>query len=128
MTSAATWIVLLCNLCFAVADAVWDSGEQNWAMITFKVENLSGLQAKISLYVNGEYLGGNQKECVMSEFTTTFNTYLGYTGNAPSGYIYFDGKIDDVRIFNKVLEPNEVWQLYYNVEGAQGQYFLAGNN
>ncbi|MHC4479007.1 MAG: LamG-like jellyroll fold domain-containing protein, partial [Planctomycetota bacterium] len=38
--------------------------------------------------------------------------YIGKWGGEDSNS-YFDGEIDDVRIFNRVLGPNEVNQLYY---------------
>jgi hypothetical protein len=66
------------------------------------------------------YLNGNQEIKTLTRsagkaYATTAGLQLGNWGNNDR---YYNGKLDQVRIFNKELNVNEVWQLY--AEGAKG--------
>jgi hypothetical protein len=100
----------------------------DWQMLTLVVENLSGTAISIKHYVNGFFLEeSGSVGCSMAAYASTEHFYLAASNvNGQAGEL-FDGALDDVRVFNKALDANEVWQLYYDVEGANGQYFLAGN-
>jgi len=60
------------------------------------------------IYVNGQLEGSGTQAL----FTyTSSNVYFGWNG----GYVgasYFDGKLDDVRIYNRVLSASEIQALY----------------
>jgi hypothetical protein len=64
----------------------------------------TGLDATI--YLNGQLLGSGDD----GDPGSTFNLSIG--GNASLHQDYFDGKIDDVRIYNRLLSPKEINQLY----------------
>ena len=61
---------------------------------------------QMSIYVNGE------KEGETSGETLNDNPHDLGIGASPQGDWYFDGEIDDVRVYNRPLNPAEVQQLY----------------
>jgi hypothetical protein len=81
-----------------------------WTMITLSLADTSNLD----LYINGEYLstmtyipGSND-----GAGTNTDMLRIGAKG-AGATHPYFDGLIDEVRIYNRALSPSEISQLYY---------------
>ncbi|MCX7743278.1 MAG: T9SS type A sorting domain-containing protein [Flavobacteriales bacterium] len=87
---------------FQTANPV-DTSSWNHFVITYNYDSLS-------LFVNGQlenriYKGFN------SIFSPSEDVLLGKSGNTLNDR-YFNGKIDDVRIYNRVLASNEVDSLY----------------
>ncbi len=62
-----------------------------------------------NLYVNGT-LSGSANQSSGSPSTSTFNTNVAAKGNGIANF--YNGSIDDVRIYNRVLTATEISQLY----------------
>jgi len=66
----------------------------------------------VNVYVNG--ISGTEDTATLGEINSN-NLKIGalqFGGNPPSNY--FDGTIDDVKIFNRALSAQEIQQLYNN--------------
>jgi hypothetical protein len=72
--------------------------------------------AAVALYVNGLQLG--QTTTIAGGDSAGNNGYIGFDGQN-----HFNGSIDDVRIYNRVLSPQEIAQLY-----ALGKVTVAHSN
>ena len=67
---------------------------------------------KIRLYKNGNLIGS-------LDYNGTIKTISNIAiGNRPSNAYWYSGELDQVRIFNRALNGDEVWKLY--AEGAKG--------
>ena len=85
-----------------------------WHFFTYIVD-CSGSNALQVLYVDGAYVGFNSIATYMGNVTYN-NSILGYTG---TGSVYYNGKIDDFRYYNRVLTPPEISVLYrYNYQST----------
>ena len=76
----------------------------------------------VSIYVNGSLMG--------SGTNTTWNTigtefYLG--GRVSLGNSFFDGKLDDIGIWNRALTTNEIQQLYTEGENSNTKVVIHNN-
>lgn len=69
-------------------------------------------QGKIKLYKNGILLtvGDNNNEVSINDYNLNIGAYQ-------DGQYGFDGKIDEVRIYNRALSPDEVKKLYEYAPG-----------
>lgn len=67
----------------------------------------------LSLYVNGQ-LQSRIFKGFASSFSTSEPVYVAKSGNSLNNR-YFNGALDDIRIYNRVLSPTEIATLY--VEG-----------
>lgn len=63
-----------------------------------------------SIYIDGE-LDKNQTGITLRNINVQQNLTMGATLKTTGGF-YFDGTIDEVRIFNRALSADEIWQLY----------------
>ncbi|MBA7608358.1 hypothetical protein ES703_15535 [subsurface metagenome] len=88
--------------------------ETSWSFIagTYK-----GSQAK--LYINGELKGTDGASGTIN--TSSLPLRIGASHGA--GIVYFDGKIDDVRIYNRGLSESEIKALY-----AEAAYYPFNGN
>jgi hypothetical protein len=67
---------------------------------------------KIRLYKNGNLIGS-------LDYNGTIKTISNIAiGNRPSNAYWYSGELDQVRIFNRALNGDEVWKIY--AEGAKG--------
>ncbi|MBR6972037.1 MAG: LamG domain-containing protein [Bacteroidales bacterium] len=110
-TGGAGWFVRFVN--FGRIE-IWTSGigytspdtynDGNWHMVTFvrDAENSEG-----KLYVDGVYIGGFTGLANVSNLYQTH--YLGSYG----GGEFYEGKMDDVRLYDKALTDAEILELYY---------------
>jgi hypothetical protein len=74
----------------------------------------------INIYVNGTlYTQGNSSAGASNLSVGGYKSAIGYKVSAPSEY--FNGDIDIVRIYNKVLTVEEVKK---NFHGIRGRYNL----
>ena len=76
-----------------------------WHMITASFQ--SGVAGGTNLYVDG-VLKLNTNMTVTSQ---SFGLAIGYSNSTTQ---YYNGKIDDVRVYNRVLSAAEIKQLYLN--------------
>ena len=75
-------------------------------------------EGKIRIYLNGE------EDSPAVDYTATINTgddpvRIGVNVND----LWFNGKIDEVRIYNRALSPTEIQILYKNYMQKMGSYF-----
>ena len=86
----------------------------NWYnIVCTKSSTLVGGKATI-IYVNGVEVASNNNTSNADGASDTGLNLLGaYNANAAGGnFFYLDGKLDQVRIFNRVLDDGEVTALY----------------
>jgi hypothetical protein len=83
------------------ADNVFVSGEWKFVTVTYN-------QEEISLFVDGELKLSEVHSAIYSGVSDNFIGVYAHTGNTE----YFQGNIDEVRIYNRALSPDEVQKLY----------------
>ena len=76
----------------------------------------------LKIYVNGTFL-----ESANNFYAKTYNTFNIGAGKSTSTNSFFDGKIDQVRVFNKTLSASEVTTLY-NENPLVASYRFEGNS
>ena len=79
--------------------------DSNWRHITFTAEK-SGTAVKLTSYVNGVFNGTNTS----GTWNTSNITYIQLYGYN----LTFQGNLDDMRFFNKVLTQKEINDVYTN--------------
>ncbi len=80
--------------------------DNTWVHIVGVFDSISDTH---NIYVNGvKYSSNVAKSAIRNDLSV--NTYVG--GNTGPCAANFDGKIDDVRVFNKALGESDVLQLY----------------
>jgi len=62
----------------------------------------------MKIYINGKLDNSNTTSIPSSIFNNNFNTYIGCDSDSASRLRFFDGQIDDVRIFNYALTAQQV--------------------
>lgn len=60
-------------------------------------------------------------------FSATQNANLGFTIGSAGSRGFWDGKIDDIRIYNRALSQSEITQLYNEPNGLIAYYPFNGN-
>ena len=93
------------------------AGDDIWPISTNQHFCVVKSSTTINLYQNGSlYTGGSWPA---SETGTFFNSSSPlYVGFDPEGSVYFDGLIDDVRVYDKALTAAEVQDIYLQAEGT----------
>ena len=76
----------------------------------------------LKIYVNGAFL-----ESANNYYNKTYNTFNIGAGKSTSTNSFFDGKIDQLRVFNKTLSASEVTTLY-NENSLVASYRFEGNS
>ncbi len=78
-----------------------------------------------ALYINGTYIDGETSLPVSSINNSSEPYYIGWTSHTEWGSDrYFDGRIDEVAIFNTALDSTEIQQLYNNSLQGNSYYNL----
>ena len=75
-----------------------------WSYVVVTANNITG-EAKA--YLNGKEVGVWQN--IRNFPKSNFPMYIGFQADDNA---YFDGKIDEVRIYNRILSPDEIASLY----------------
>ena len=87
-----------------------------WHLVTAILSSTGGM----SLYVDGLMVGSNPTATAARNFSgywkAGFENHLGWT-SAPSSN-YFNGLLDDILIYNRVLSVGEINSLYVSPDGA----------
>lgn len=79
-----------------------------WSFVTATYDSSSGI---VTLYANGKQLSTTSG--FSADLSSATNGALGAEyGNAVGGGVVYNGSIDDLRIYNRVLSASEVQQLY----------------
>jgi hypothetical protein len=79
-----------------------------WYYVVVTFDSLNENTNKVTFYVNGQK--GNELPTSYSDLNDMSKLYIGYQGCC--GSRYFDGNIDDVRIYNRALSECEIKSLY----------------
>jgi hypothetical protein len=90
----------------ACSDTILNNDE--WVFITGEYSSEANT---IKLFVNGDQQ--SDIGSVSGEINNTQNLLIGYGTTSEYGYIYFRGKIDDIRIYKRALSRAEIQALYY---------------
>ncbi|MBN1809909.1 MAG: FecR domain-containing protein [Planctomycetes bacterium] len=81
-------------------------------MPTGKWTHLAGVYRPgraISIFVNGQLAGESAEEVPEVQYNSPLDVWIG---GRPNGSCYFDGIIDEVRIYNRPLDQGEILALY----------------
>jgi len=89
----------------------------DWAFVGFTIDRTTN---KATVYVNGQPSGTPADITNMIDMSNTCPFYIASWG--PIGNGYFDGKIDEVRFYNRALSPAEVQDLYNWAPGPVGYW------
>jgi len=77
----------------------------------------------VRLYINAALIVSNTSGIPATQHNSTENVNIG---KKPNAAIYWDGKLDDIRIYNRALTVQEISQLYYfGLSGGLGD--VSGN-
>ncbi len=95
------------------SDKVWISSANNtlndtgWHFVcgTFEANNAAGS----NIYIDGTLVETGSAASVDNINATVLDSYIGMSSNLVH---YFDGKIDEVRIYNRALSAQEIEDLY----------------
>jgi hypothetical protein len=93
--------------------------------------NAANSNAVATVYLNGAFDSGKVETSSPLTAFTYSNTEIG--GSNYGGAEHFDGKIDEVAIWNTVLSPKEITAIYnsgvanFNLGGNTGNYNSAGS-
>ncbi|HVV15506.1 MAG TPA: LamG domain-containing protein [Candidatus Paceibacterota bacterium] len=77
-----------------------------WTHVVFTYDG-----ATKKIYINGS-LDASSAQTTDPGTPASFNTYIGSMGNGSGAMYTFNGKLDDVRVYNRALPAAEVRQLY----------------
>lgn len=78
----------------------------------------------LKIYLDGELLvlasGGDTTDVVFADFATTTKFFVGAVSDEDRADFFLAGKIDDFRIYTKVLDNDEIASLYNSGNGTEG--------
>ncbi len=94
------------NNCAITTGNIWSHNQWNHVVGTYD-------GASISIYVNGVLGGTKAKTNNLNEYTTPLR--FGANGGSTE---FFEGKLDDVRLYNRTLSADEITRMYR--EGLRG--------
>jgi len=84
--------------------------------------------ASLKLYVNG-VLNATDDTIIAPTYASTERVYMGRNYRTTSPFVYFDGIVDDVQIYDKALSQAEITALYNLGTTIGAQYVpTCGNN
>lgn len=100
-----------------VSGNIWNSAQYNissnatipastWTHVAFTYDG-----ATKALYING-VLDKANAQTVDPATPATYGTYIGSMGHSAGTVYTFNGKLDDVRLYNRALSASEIKQLY----------------
>lgn len=101
-------------------NSIFTDGQQDWYFIVGTAEQ-TGDYVKLSLYVNGTLVGTTTGStvCDMSDCASDLNLYIGGYNVLGSLQFPFDGSIDNVEIFNRILTKSEIRFLWRYGAGTE---------
>jgi autotransporter-associated beta strand protein len=75
------------------------------------------------IYVDGVLRGTDSNA---ANTLLTFTKLFAGAGGGPTVYSYFNGQIDDVRVYNRALSDAEIQGVYTSITDAEDEVFYAG--
>jgi hypothetical protein len=97
------------------AIGIGDGTDAGWHHVIMVYDDIT---KRISLYLNGTEVSYQTRVDGVSTRMDDSNTDF-YIGNNNYGQRDFVGKLDDIRIYNRVLSADEIMQLYKKGEGTK---------
>ena len=94
-----------------------------WYHIVATLDSTSGK----NVYVNGNNVATSSNTSNCNSFTSGHNAVGYYTSNGSTFQYYLDGKIDQVRIFNKALSPSELPTVYNETKNTVNTLQVLGD-
>jgi hypothetical protein len=94
------------------SSVVFDNGANDWKLITATADQTDSTHVELKIYVNGVLrTSANSQTCTLSAYTNSDTIKIGCDYTGAQGW-FFDGTIDDFRIYNSALSGNDVATLY----------------
>ena len=99
---------------FEVGDSTWRGlfSGVSWTSSGYSVPDMNRWYHMVMLRQAGTtkfFVDGTQ---TANTYTVTPRTPTSFTIGAQNGHRFFNGQVDDIRIYNRALSPSEVQQLY----------------
>ncbi len=89
----------------------------NWFFLTVTIQNNNIENRTVNFYLNCQQLSSNMFANANTGFLFNtgfnYNTYIGGGPNIGTYHYSLDGKIDEFRLYNRILTQNEILDLYY---------------
>ena len=113
LSQQQVWCYYNATSCDTVVNTgvVLSAGQENWHHIVITVKQL-GINIQTRIYFDGIFKDEDLREGVMTAYTNVYKLFLGAMPEEGIAEDFFDGLIDDVRIFNKALSQYEIEKLY----------------
>lgn len=103
------------------ASSLLDDGQETWHFLVAIAEQVTSTTVKLSIYFDGDLAKTDTFTCDMGDFSgleTLFIGQMNFNGN-PIAEEYFEGDIDNVMVFDRVLSQSEIDFLYSNGNGTE---------
>ena len=90
-----------------------DTGVSSGAIDMFQWHHVTGTydDANLKIYVDGVL---EDTQALADEIGVSNNAYIGRPVSSFETELYFDGEIDDVRVYNQALSLAQVWEIMFN--------------
>jgi len=98
------------------SSAVFANGVTSWTHITYVADDSDD---QLKIYVNGSIVSvtnGGLGSITMADWTSSDELFIGARDNNGTAEKFFDGSINNVKIFNTVLTQDQVRELYTKPE------------
>jgi len=89
----------------------------NWIMLTVTIDTSTN---EFKCYINGKHLDTAISSQSVKNFTTSHHHYIG-NSNGSFTSNYFNGYIEDLRIYDRILNEQEIALLYNQGQGSYQQ-------
>jgi len=98
------------------SSAVFANGVTSWTHITYVADDSDD---QLKIYVNGSIVSvtnGGLGSITMADWTSSDELFIGARDNNGTAEKFFDGSINNVKVFNTVLTQDQVRELYTKPE------------
>ena len=98
------------------SSAVFPNGSTSWTHIVLIADNSAN---QLKIFSNGNQLsisGGDLSSITMGDWTSSDELFIGARDNNGTAEKFFDGSINNVKIFNTALTQDQVRELYTKPE------------
>ena len=112
-----------------VSPVLLADGQETWHHVVCVVKQSSDVNITSYIYFDGVLKVEKDTSNIMSTYQNSLNLFVGNTNSAgmPEAESYFDGVIDDVRIYDKALTATEIIRLYWGL-AINDANFIDPNN
>jgi hypothetical protein len=112
-----------CQINILTNNACFTNNQQNWHFITVAIEKI-GTSNRGKIYFDGILAGdsGATANLVNMESYGGLNIFVGAKNGESTPTQYFNGAMDDVRIYNRALSAKEIKKLASKNSGGSGGF------